>query len=165
MPSRRMRIRLAVFVMSAAVLCACNFSAAIAPTAAAPSAPVAALTMVATQIQVNQSSAGAAGNGTISWPSEMPADVPQFSYGTITASSNNVMGHIQATFRNVPADAYDKYQSDLKNAGWTITNATQSADGFEIDAAKAPRTVVALFIASKSGGFKGAVTYTANSGQ
>jgi len=99
------------------------------------------------------------------WPSQMPPDVPKFTYGTITGSSNNVMGSIQATFTNVTPDAFDKYQNDLKNAGWTISNAQQSANGFEIDAAKAPRGVVAMFIASKSEGLKGAVTYNDHSGQ
>jgi hypothetical protein len=95
----------------------------------------------------------------------MPADVPQFTYGTITGSNNDVMGSVQAAYKNVSTDAFTKYQADLKAAGWKITNATQSADGFEIDAAKAPRGVVAMFINSKSGGLKGAVTYNDHSGQ
>jgi len=74
------------------------------------------------------------------------------------------MGNIQATYENVTPDAFEKYQSDLKNAGWTITNATQSASGFEIDAAKSPRGVVAMFITSKDNGLKGAVTYNDHSG-
>ncbi len=126
------------------------------------------------QAQVSQNNGGTAINtnqgaaqvgGAIQWPSQMPPDVPKFNYGTITGSSNNVMGSIQAAFANVTPDAFDKYQNDLKNAGWTISNATQSADGFEIDAAKAPRGVVAMFIASKSDGLKGAVTYNDHSGQ
>ena len=117
------------------------------------------------QAQVSQINGGVTGSGAIQWPSKMPPDVPKFTYGTITGSNNNVMGSVQAAFANVTPDAFDKYQSDLKNAGWTISNATQSADGFEIDAAKAPRGVVAMFIASKSEGLKGAVTYNDHSGQ
>jgi hypothetical protein len=126
------------------------------------------------QVQVNQNNGGTTRNtnqdtaqagGTIQWPSQMPPDVPRFTYGTITGSSNNVMGSIQAAFANVTPDVFDKYQSDLKKAGWTISNATQSADGFEIDAAKAPRGVVAMFITSKNNGLKGAVTYNDHSGQ
>lgn len=106
-----------------------------------------------------------AASSSAQWPSKMPTDVPQFTYGTITGSNNDVMGSIQATYKNVPADAFKKYQADLKAAGWNITNATQSADGFEIDAAKAPRGVVAMFIASKSNGLSGAVTYNNQSGK
>ena len=119
---------------------------------------------VTQNVQVTQNNGGATGSGTIQWPSMMPTDVPQFTYGTITGSSNNIMGSIQAAFENVTPDAFDKYQSDLKNAGWTISNATQSADGFEIDATKAPRGVVAMFITSKDNGLKGAVTYNDHSG-
>jgi hypothetical protein len=104
-------------------------------------------------------------NSGIQWPSKMPTDVPQFTYGTITGSNNNVMGSIQAAYKNVSKDAFTKYKADLKAAGWKITNATQSADGFEIDAAKAPRGVVAMFINSKNDGLKGAITYNDKSGQ
>lgn len=84
-------------------------------------------------VQGSQSSASA------QWPSKMPSDVPKFTYGTITASSNDVYGgNVQATFADVTSDAFEKYQNDLKKAGWTISTANQSASGFEIDATKAP---------------------------
>ena len=111
------------------------------------------------QVLVTQTNAGVTASGNFQWPSKMPTDVPQFTYGTITGSSNDIMTNIQATYENVTADAFDKYQSDLKKAGWTISNATQSAYGFEIDAAKAPRGVVAMFVSSKNNGLTGAVTY------
>jgi hypothetical protein len=93
----------------------------------------------------------------------MPADVPQFTYGQITGDSNDIMGSVQATYRNASADAFTKYQADLKNDGWAISVATQSASGFEIDAAKAPRGVVVMFITSKTNGLSGAVTYNDHS--
>lgn len=85
----------------------------------------------------------------IQWPSKMPTDVPVFTYGTITGSNNNIMGSIQAAFDHVSSDAFGGYRKDLTKAGWKITNATQSADGFEIDATKGSRSIVAMFIASK----------------
>lgn len=98
------------------------------------------------------------------WPGKMPPDVPKFTFGTITGASDNIMGNVQAAYKNVPADAFDKYQSELKSAGWTISNAQQTPDGFEIDAVKGRRGVVAMFITSKNDGLKGAVTYNDHSG-
>ena len=137
-------------------------SLAVTPTtpAAAPTIPA----VVPTSPAVAPTSPSAAKSGSIQWPSKMPADVPLFTYGTITSSSNDIMGNIQASYNNVTADAFSKYQSDLKNAGWTISNANQSASGFEIDAAKAPRGVVAMFITSKTTGLTGAVTYNDHGG-
>jgi len=152
----------AVFVIAATVLSACGSAVAATPTAAAISAPIVALTTAPTQVQVNQNNGGVTGSGNIQWPSKMPTDVPVFTYGTITGASNDIMGSIQAVFDNVTPDAFDKYQIDLKNAGWTISNATQSAYGFEIDATIAPRTVVAMFVTSKSNGLTGAVTFNAH---
>ena len=119
----------------------------------------------ATQIPVIQNNFSGTASSNIQWPSKMPADVPVFTYGTITGSSNAILGNIQGVFESVPAVAFNKYQSDLKNAGWAITNATQSTFGFEIDAAKAPRTVVAMFINSLKNGLTGAVTYNDHAGQ
>ena len=149
----------AIFAIAAAFLSACGSAAT--PAAAVPSAP----TTAATQAPAGQNNGVATGSGSIQWPSAMPTDVPQFTYGTITAANNDIMGNVQAVYENVTPDVFDKYQSDLKNAGWTISNATQSAFGFEIDATIAPRTVVAMFVTSKSKGLTGAVTYNAHSGQ
>ena len=153
---------LAVFVIAATVLTACGSAATAIPTAQVTSAP--AVVPVAPATQASQSNGGSTGSNTVQWPSQMPTDVPVFTYGTITGSSNDILGSIQAAYENVTPDAFDKYQSDLKSAGWTISIAKQSAYGFEIDAAKTPRTVVAMFITSKSKGLTGAVTYTANGG-
>ncbi len=153
---------IAVLVIAAAFLSACSSAATGTPAAAVPSAP----TTAASQTQASQNNnGGVTGSGTVQWPSAMPTDVPQFAYGTITGASNDIMGSIQATYKNVTADAFDKYQSDLKTAGWTITNATQSAAGFEIDATITPRTVVAMFVTSKNNELTGAVTYNAHAAQ
>ena len=149
----------AIFVIATMFLSACGSAAT--PVTVVPSEP----TTAATQTQAGQNNGGATGNGSIQWPSAMPMDVPQFTYGTITGANNDIMGNVQAVYESVTPDTFDKYQSDLKNAGWTISNATQSAFGFEIDATIAPRTVVAMFVTSKGKGLTGAVTYNAHSGQ
>jgi hypothetical protein len=162
MRNKNLYTLLAVFVLAAMALSACGSAATTTPPVVATSVPIGAPTTAATQVQGNQNNGGGTGSGNIQWPSAMPADVPVFTYGTITGANNDILGSVQATFENVTSDAFDKYQSDLKNAGWTISNATQSAYGFEIDATIAPRTVVAMFITSKNNGLTGAVTYTAH---
>jgi hypothetical protein len=133
-------------------------------TMATVNTPGAQLQATLASVETAANTVSAADNG-VQWPSKMPTDVPQFTYGTIIGSNNDVMGSVQAAYKNVSTDAFTKYQADLKAAGWTITNATQSADGFEIDAAKAPRGVVVMFINSKSDGLKGAITYNDHSGK
>ena len=149
----------AMFVMALIILSACGSAATAIPTATVVSMPSLAPVSTATQAPVAQNTVAGPVSGNIQWPSAMPADVPVFTYGTITGSNNNVMGNVQGAYNNVPAEAFTKYQSDLKSAGWTITVANQSAYGFEIDASKGVRTVVAMFINSKSTGLTGAVTY------
>jgi flagellar basal body-associated protein FliL len=102
-------------------------------------------------------------NSGIQWPSAMPADVPQFTYGTITGANNNVMGKVQATFSNVSSDAFNKYQSDLKDAGWKITSA--APDQSEIDAAKSSHSIVLMFLNSAKNGLKVTLTYNPKGGK
>jgi hypothetical protein len=149
----------AMFVIALTILSACSSAATATPTAAVISAPTVAPVSAATQAPVAQNSGSGTGSSSIQWPSAMPTDVPVFTYGTITGSNNNIMGNIQGAFDNVPAEAFTNYQSDLKTAGWTITVATQSTDGFEIDASKGARTVVAMFVSTQKTGLTGAVTY------
>ena len=150
-----------MFVMALIGLSACGAAATATPSLLAVIIPTLAPVSTATLTPVaqNTSAAPVSTSSGIQWPSAMPADVPIFTYGTITGSNNNVMGNVQGAYNNVPAEAFTKYQSDLKSAGWTISVANQSADGFEIDATKGVRTVVAMFINSKSTGLTGAVTY------
>ena len=167
------RVLLAVLAILALALSACGSAATVVPTAVPPAAPatlpatlppqaasgsVATLNAAATLV-ANVKSGAAASGSSAQWPSKMPADVPQFTYGTLTASNNNVMGAVQATFANVSADAFTKYQADLKQAGWTISSASQTPDGFEIDASQGSQTLVAMFVLSKNNGLKGAITY------
>ena len=147
-----------MIVMALTVLSACGSAATAAPTTAVVSMPTLAPVSAATQAPVAQNT-GAGSGSSIQWPSAMPTDVPIFTYGTITGSNNNIMGNVQGAFDNVPADAFTSYQSSLKTAGWTITVATQSASGFEIDASKGARSLVAMFYASQKTGLTGAVTY------
>jgi hypothetical protein len=151
----------AMFVMALIVLSACGSAATATPNLPAVILPTLAPVSTASQAPAAQNTAAgpASTSSGIQWPSAMPADVPIFTYGTITGSNNNVMGNVQGAYNNVPAEAFTKYQSDLKSAGWTISVANQSANGFEIDATKGVRTVVAMFINSKSTGLTGAVTY------
>ena len=170
-------VLLALLAIIALALSACGSAPTIAPTvvptAVPPAAPATAPVVAATQPPSGSSATlqaadtlvasvkagvGVAGNGSAQWPSKMPADVPQFTYGTLTASNNNVMGAVQATFANVSADAFSKYQADLKQAGWTITTSSQTSDGFEIDASQGSQTLVAMFVLSKNSGLKGALT-------
>ena len=160
MVNKNLYIPSALCLLALIVLSACGSAASAAPTltTVVPAAATVAPASAATQAPVSQNTVGT-GSSNVQWPSQMPADVPVFTYGTITGSSNNIMGNIQGAFDNVSADAFTKYQSDLKNAGWTITVANQSASGFEIDATKTGRTVVAMFISTKKTGLTGAVTF------
>jgi hypothetical protein len=155
-----------LIVLLSSAMAACAKQASI-PTAVqnTPEAQSQATVAQPSVASVVSTESAASSSDSIQWPSKMPTDVPQFTYGTIIGSSNNVMGNIQATYKNATADAFTKYLADLKAAGWTISVSTQSADGFEIDAAKAPRGVVAMFINTKNNGLKGAVTYNDHSGQ
>ena len=154
----------AMFVMALIILSACGSAATASPSLPAVIIPTLTPVSTATQAPVAQNTAAGPVSGNIQWPSAMPADVPVFTYGTITGSNNNVMGNVQGAYNNVPAEAFTKYQSDLKSAGWTVTVANQTAYGFEIDATKGVRTVVAMFINSKSTGLTGAVTYNGHGG-
>ena len=87
----------------------------------------------------------------------MPSDVPVFTYGTITGANNNVLGKVQATFDQVSSDAFSKYQTDLKNAGWKISSA--ASDQSEIDAKKGGATIVLMFLQSAKNGLKVTLTY------
>ena len=94
------------------------------------------------------------------WPSQMPPDVPKFSYGTIT-SSNVVGPNIMVFYSNVTPDFYDKYQSDLKNAGWTITSVAMYKANNILIATKGRRQVDVEF-SKHNGELGGKLQYSAN---
>lgn len=60
---------------------------------------------------------------TVAWPTKIPGDVPVFKYGKIDATlaaPGGGEGDVAIQFREVEEGAYDKYEQDLKNAGWEI---------------------------------------------
>jgi len=73
------------------------------------------------------------------WPTDLPTDVPKFTYGTVKATAKtttNGKGSWSITIENVQSDAYTKYVSDLKAAGWQ-EKTTSSVSGINyIDVAK-----------------------------
>ncbi len=114
-------------------------------TPGAPAAPAQSLGQGAAQT-----------GGAVQWPSQMPPDVPRFNYGTIIYSSNNVFGgNMQAVFINATQDSFSKYQSDLKNEGWTVS----SDNSTEVEAYKGRREVLSMFINTADSGLRVTVTY------
>jgi hypothetical protein len=105
------------------------------------------------------------------WPSQIPPDVPRFTYGKIFfAGSKTVVATEQATgerpgqgiimmFNSVPLDAFEKYQNDLKNAGWTIGMATQNAGAFMFAASKGKQAIMATFEPAGKKEFSGEIAY------
>ncbi|HOX41193.1 MAG TPA: hypothetical protein PK263_03290 [bacterium] len=52
------------------------------------------------------------------WPSDLPSDVPKFSYGTLTYASNSAdVWSIGA--KDVKSSDSDKYVSSITGSGWT----------------------------------------------
>ncbi|MDH4358488.1 MAG: hypothetical protein OEV37_00870 [Candidatus Berkelbacteria bacterium] len=65
------------------------------------------------------------------WPTDLPSDVPEFTYGTVKATAKTTSdgkGNWSITLENVQSGAYDKYVSDLKAAGWEEAT-TSTAEG------------------------------------
>lgn len=57
------------------------------------------------------------------WPSDMPSNVPQFTYGSIVAASKiSDQDGWMALYEKVSADAQTKYAADLAAKGWTKDN-------------------------------------------
>lgn len=52
------------------------------------------------------------------WPSDMPSNVPEFSYGKPIMSTKVADGGWSVLYENVSEDAKDKYVSDLSSKGW-----------------------------------------------
>jgi len=52
------------------------------------------------------------------WPSDMPASVPKFTYGTPIMSTKVAEGSWSVLFEKVTADAQTKYTADLNAKGW-----------------------------------------------
>lgn len=100
---------------------------------------------------------------TYEWPSQIPADVPKFSYGkiiTVTESSTVQGNSVFVGINEVKDDAYDKYKSALESAGWKINLTNRSNDGFLITATKDKQNVIASFSNKSEKGVSGGVTYS-----
>jgi hypothetical protein len=142
---------LALLILVSAMVAGCGkgVSTSGSPAASSPEAPA-----------QNQSAAQANAH----WPSQWPSDVPRFTYGTITSN----IGDSAVEFKNVTPVAFNKYQSDLKKAGWTMKLAVQSANGaFTIIATKGQRSVATTQVTSTPGNpeLSGSVVYTPAAGQ
>lgn len=101
--------------------------------------------------------------GDYKWPEQLPADVPEFSYGKIlavTESSNEESDTIFVAFQGVKDDAFDKYKSELEGAGWEINIASMSNDGFLITATKEQQNLFVSFSNRSEDGVSGGVTYS-----
>ena len=64
------------------------------------------------------------------WPEDMPAEVPQFTYGkvkTVTKTEVQNRKGWNVILEEVTADAAEKYKTDLKNSGWAIHATTTVA--------------------------------------
>jgi hypothetical protein len=61
------------------------------------------------------------------WPNAIPADVPEFNYGSIhhtTYSEDSDVKGWGVFYEDVKLDAIDKYDTELKNKGFTTTKMT-----------------------------------------
>lgn len=81
----------------------------------------------------------------VSWPKQMPADVPVFKYAVIDATMAAPSGDasdnsVVVSFRDVEEGAYEKYRQDLKGAGWEITTSSAYTDD-HITAEKGAMTI------------------------
>lgn len=71
--------------------------------------------------QTNAEEANVEETNTIAmWMEDIPEEVPEFTYGDVIQGEKG-MGSWIVDFENVPADALEKYNQDLKNAGWSAS--------------------------------------------
>ena len=65
-----------------------------------------------------------------SWPSDMPAEVPEFTFGEMSGSESG-MGSWIADFDNTPDSTLEDYKAVLEEAGWTasIMSVTNTLNG------------------------------------
>ncbi len=96
------------------------------------------------------------------WPEQLPADAPEFTYGQIVSIIENSTAESDSIFVGIDGvddDAFDKYKSDVENAGWTINTTNRGNDEFFIIATKENRNMVASFSNRSEKGLSGGVTY------
>ncbi len=100
--------------------------------------------------------------GTNEWPSQIPSDVPKFSYGKITSvmeTTTNDGQSIIVSFENVAMADLEKYKSALEGAGWKANITSKSDDGYFMSAAKDKNTVSLTFGSKTDAGYSGVVGY------
>jgi hypothetical protein len=76
---------------------------------------------------------------TSEWPSDMFPEVPRFTYGVVERVSKGTEGGMQkfnVYIRDVEDGAFEKYDADIKAAGWESQSMTQTDDAGMISAQK-----------------------------
>lgn len=56
----------------------------------------------------------------VGWPSSMPSEVPEFTYGSVTGDVSGMDSWI-VDFENVQDNALEQYEADLESEGWTVS--------------------------------------------
>jgi len=82
---------------------------------------------LALTLSIPAMTAGVDYSTTAIWPSQIPPAVPKFTYGRITFFAGNRC-YMQVRIADPTADCFEKYQGDLKKAGWEIVAASHSAN-------------------------------------
>lgn len=80
-------------------------------------------------VTINSNGSSVSTGSKSTWPATMPAIVPEFTYGTITASSTSSDESYKAwsaSYETVTSDALTKYSDAVSAKGWAQT---YSADG------------------------------------
>lgn len=76
------------------------------------------------------------------WPSDMPAEVPNFSYGKIKAVTRSTMPEGKSwsvVFENVTGTVVKDYESKLKTSGFKTVSTTVTSDQGEGEPYPAPK--------------------------
>jgi hypothetical protein len=97
------------------------------------------------------------------WPGTMPADVPKFTYGKITAVSESTSPQGTNVFvevMDVSLADFDKYQSALTSAGWKIASVTKTEDNMLLNATKEKKTLVVSLDGRGDKWLEGSISYT-----
>ncbi len=76
------------------------------------------------------------------WPSDLPGNPPEFTYGKVERVSRAAEGAqgprtANVWFRDVSDDALARYEAGLKGAGWEAVNTMQMPKGGMVSAQKA----------------------------
>jgi len=82
-----------------------------------------------------------------SWPNDIPPVVPEFKYGKISGVTSTVTDEDKmwtVVFSDVPNDAIDKYNKDLKGKGFKTQTVSMSGLGGTISAEKDDMGVAAM---------------------